>query len=233
MHMPTNSLINILDIHEFFRDYRSLQPSGCWWFRGHANKEWPLIPKAGRSEFCLPSSDGLRPDKYRFEEWRKQAVAYNGQLPKDDWECLAIAQHHGLATRLLDWTENPLVAVFFACCELPDIAGCVYCYTPPGFVQDDHTETGSGYSPRGISPRILNQAGVFTVHDPPTEPIEPTPLAQLAKLELPANIKWDMLLHLNDYGINWATLFPDMDGLSKQINFLTKVRKRFSGATTK
>lgn len=46
--------------------------------------------------------------------------------PKNDKEFLFLAQHYGLPTRLLDWTYNPLIALYFACCSNFDKDGIVY-----------------------------------------------------------------------------------------------------------
>ncbi len=92
-----------------------------WVFRGQADIGWPLLPKAGRPDFCDYK------DLEMFKGWRRRARACS-ELPDNEWDCLAVAQHHGLATRLLDWTFNPLVATYFAVAGSVKKDGVVYCF---------------------------------------------------------------------------------------------------------
>lgn len=218
-------------VHDFFRAYRPDPPTG-WWFRGQADAAWRLMPKAGRPPYRLPQ------DRYlgRFRAWSRVAIAYQSDLPDNDWERLAIAQHFGLATCLLDWTYNPLVALYFCCCELPDRDGAVYCYEPDSFVKeealpldDELNCCGTGFIPRSVSSRILNQRAVFTVHHPPNQELRigcssfAKDHPNLAKLVVPSSMKTEILQILDAYGINHVGLFPDLQGLSSHINWQTSV----------
>lgn len=229
-----STLTSVLEIHQFFATVVNVHGIG-WWFRGQSNSVWPLVPKAGRSPHHLvdlPGSSDV--DLIRFEYWRKRAVSYHTVIPDNGWECLALAQHYGLATRLLDWTINPLVGTFFACADDLGTDGSVYCYFPRSIVPDSTpfplvTPGIGGIAPRVSGPRMLNQRGVFTLHNPPTQTIKAEEIdaghlrvPNLKTLRIPGDLKQSVLEHLEQYGINRSTLFPDLDGLSADVNVKTR-----------
>lgn len=208
-------------------------------YRGQAKSEWDVLPRAGRKGWYLKFfNEEAKPtrDLDKFTIWRDAAVAYT-DLPNNDPECLAVAQHHGLATRLLDWTTNPLIAAFFAVSTDLDSDGAVYCYIPslhfnfhnnPNAYKPDvsirDVERVCGYIPRSIVSRIVGQSSVFTLHPKPTEPLEVSALRmfgfdRLTKIVITAEAKVDLQQTLSRYGINYASLFPDLDGLSRHVNW--------------
>jgi hypothetical protein len=223
-----------IDLHQLFRGYRSHGGVG-WIFRGQADISWPLIPKAGRSEFRNGNDLG------RFYDWRKRAYAH-GPLPDNDWECLAISQHYGLATRLLDWSCNPLVATYFAVNEYPECDGAIYCFLPDLFIDCESLSIRAQlaqvavYLPRVIDQRVSRQSGVFTVHNDAISEIDvkeldhPLSGTNLVRIVIPQQLKLPILEMLDDYGVHGHGIFPDLDGLSRYINWKTNeiVRKRDS-----
>jgi len=235
--MKTYTVSSFEDLHKFLICFRGDGGVG-WCYRGQANIEWPLLPAAGRPEYYTGRDLG------RLNYWRQQAIAFHPDLAVNDWESLAIAQHHGLATRLLDWTANPLVAAYFASGPPMDVDGAVYCYLPQQYVRPEvlkfeEADTVLAYVPRALNPRLVRQAGLFTYHPEPNSPLTPKQLPtglggndDLMAVCIPAETKIAVREVLDFYGINEVTLFPDLDGLSRHINWETRAqvqRRNFKG----
>ena len=86
-------------------------PDDLWVFRGQFDAAWDPSPQIDRMEFQAYRDRYKwtrdRHERWLLEEFKKGARPHALLPPQDQWEWLALAQHHGLATRMLDWTSNP------------------------------------------------------------------------------------------------------------------------------
>jgi hypothetical protein len=191
-----------------------------WVYRGQSDASWKLHPKVGR-----PPYTGQDDEKEVYDFWLRECAANLDSRPRTTMELLALAQHHGLATRLLDWSYSPLVAAYFAAFTNNDTDSALFLYKTKQFITksaDPFQVTGSPqYRPGTIGQRIIAQQGLFTVHGTPTASMEQYfhPDDVLIKIVIKKEYGPELLYDLDRYGINTMTMFPDFDGVARYVDW--------------
>lgn len=208
-----------------------------WLFRGVKRESYGLLPSIGRPDTRknLDSGDSLpfcaSLEKRLFREFQRHRFAELRGL--DDAAAMALGQHHGLVTRLLDWSESLFVAAYFAVehggagtCEDAAIYGL-------RGARDLDIEAGPFdvpakeiriYRPPHVAARIIAQRGLFTVHGSPNQPFEGHSGAniEIRKWLIPRDETMRLKVRLDLAGFNRASLFPDLDGVAAHLSWRYK-----------
>lgn len=119
--------VEVASVGVLLKTLKKQAPNGkAVWFRGHAEVGWKLVPSLARQKKHLAAEAALR------KRFMQNAAPHLERIPIEEWEWMFMMQHHRAPTRLLDWSESPLAALYFAVSEDKHLKkdAAVWCLDP-------------------------------------------------------------------------------------------------------
>ncbi len=239
-------LIKAHSFDEILSKCMVLRKQKYWSFRGQRNHEWFAEPHSGKMT-TADLAKNIRNFKARSMEFpRPDYIEDTNSQEIKEWRWLFYAQHHRLKTQLLDWTSNPLVALYFAVegiLSRPDKnnSGAVWALhvrDPKKFKWEQDLESISPYNlddwilirPPVVTHRIARQSGLFTFH--PERQLQGMETfctsddeKKVIKIEILSpqdsndeDLCFEIRKELGFMNIHHASLFPHPEGVANFIN---------------
>jgi hypothetical protein len=214
------------------------------WFRGHREAGWQLLPTLARCRSTKQAARTYTSEKARERGVFRHFVTESGTLlpQNDNWAAAFAMQHHGVPTRLLDWSTTLAVGLYFALKDATADAA-LWIMSAPKLNEilvgdDDVPEVSalpgdyfsyfiSGKTPLGATarafypprhhPRVFNQRAGFTIHSELKTSLDVLAPGAFRKVIIPSHVLSSAKNFLWAAGITEFSLFPDLDGLSREL----------------
>lgn len=221
------------------------------WFRGLSRSNYHLEPSIYRKNIWKYNMSYAKEIYTEFLRRAKPYITTPYQYSK--WEWYHLMQNYGVPTRLLDWTEGALIALFFALRNIGHlVVPCIWVldpywlnkltsqnatlyYSDPS-IREDEDKVVSYYDdeanlpdypiallPALIDVRIISQKSVFTIHgkkhDGFLDICKEHGDARIMKLRINGRKAKSIKQELITLGINETSLFPDLEGLAREIKW--------------
>lgn len=242
--------VHIESVKDFINQLEPSTGGDDHFYRGHKRKTYELIPSLFRTS---PKPNWESYGNSLIQDFLRNAGRFIEDTPKDPWAIKALAQHHGIPTDLLDWSLNPLVALFFAVEDLhfteedlekDNVEKDAHVWACKGspIERESHKDFPVGYtsSPKGsyfispvINPRMAAQQGCFTIMHPltcypengkPCEPLNKHMYSSPSVYQIKHENRQQIQKELDFLGINYSTIYPDLEGLAKHLTWKSRVR---------
>ncbi len=223
---------------DFIHDENTLRQNHNYVFRGHASENWKLESTLKRK---MIETGNEEIEHKALETFQKHCLGRRGHNPSSlsENEWWALGQHFGLDTPLLDWSDSPYVAAFFAFNSEISETDSVVVWLLSKVINNNsgikklksehHIEFLTPYLDENA--RLINQRGLF-IRTPNMEcmtewvkSLEEDGITQLGRILIPRSEKDFALDSLDKMNINDFTLFPDLSGSAKYANYVVNRRR--------